>query len=42
MKGVKARLLALINVALIPYVWLRFPREARRYSRESFRTVIRG
>lgn len=36
------RLLALVNVALIPYVWIKFPKEARAYTRASFRAVLRG
>ncbi len=36
------RLLALVNVALIPYVWARFPCEARAYARDSFKAVLRG
>lgn len=26
-------LLRLVNIALIPYVWVRFPREARAYTK---------
>ncbi len=36
------RLLALVNIALIPYVALRFPREAPSYVRECFQVLIHG
>jgi hypothetical protein len=41
-RPVLTRVLALVNVALIPYVWLRFPREARAYTRHAFAFLIFG
>jgi len=38
----RVRLLALVNVALIPYVWARFPREARGYAARSFKCILTG
>ena len=38
----KVRLLALVNVLLIPYVWAKFPREARSYTRRSLEAVMAG
>lgn len=38
----KNRLLALINVALIPYVWWRFRPEWRNYAARSLRCVVTG
>lgn len=29
-----------INVALIPYVWLRFPRQAAHYTRKTLEALI--
>lgn len=39
---VVTRLLALVNVTLIPYVAWKFPAEARAYARRSFEAVLRG
>jgi len=36
------RLLALVNIAAIPYVWIRFPKEARAYTAASFRCLWTG
>lgn len=38
----KVRLLALVNVALVPYVWCRFPREASRYTSQTMQALIFG
>jgi hypothetical protein len=38
----KNRLLSLINIALIPYVVIRFPAEARAYAAGSFRCLWDG
>lgn len=35
------RWLVVVNIALIPYVWIRFPKEARRYMSDCWR-VVRG
>lgn len=36
------RLLVLVNIAAIPYVWVRFPREARAYTASCFRFLLTG
>ena len=36
------RILALVNIALIPYVWIKFPREARLYAANSFQCLWDG
>lgn len=41
-KPVTRRLWALVNIALIPYVAVRFPREAKRYASDSFRSLVDG
>lgn len=38
----KNRVLVLANVLLLPYVWLRFPREAKRYTANCGRTLLDG
>jgi hypothetical protein len=39
---VKTRLLVLVNIALIPYVIVRFPGEARDYIYRCFRYLVSG
>lgn len=36
------RLWVLVNIAAIPYVWLRFPAEARAYTRSCVRYLFTG
>jgi hypothetical protein len=36
------RWLVLANIAAIPYVWLRFPREAGSYTRNCFVCLLTG
>lgn len=38
----KVRMLALVNVALIPYVAIRFPRELRGYMHGTFKCIVTG
>ena len=38
----KTRLLALVNVALVPWVWLKHPDEFHGYTRKSLRAVWTG
>lgn len=40
--GTDARILALVNVALIPYVAIRFPHELRRYTHGCWRAIVHG
>jgi hypothetical protein len=36
------RVLVIGNLLAIPYVWIRFPEEARRYTANCFRYIVTG
>lgn len=36
------RVMVLVNIAAIPYVWVRFPKEARRYTSDCVKVLWRG